>query len=331
MTRPKEPWLAQYAFSVAELPRTIAFYCDVLGFAKSNGLMGWGEGLSRIQGLPVPGSAVLWWVIDRQDFVQLEFWQYSRPRPRPRPDNWRPNHIGYTKLALHVADFDDAVGRLEAAGSPATGPIVGEEGARRACFRDYEGLLFEIMEADVTGWPMREPRWPNVPVAARAVTISVPDLDRARRFWGEGLGASELPGFSLHEPAHEALWGMDGAKRDAAVFRAGDGLIELVQYHSPAPEPWPADYTLNNLGFLNVAFGYRERDHIEATYQNLLDMGYTANVVLGRKGPFASTYVNDDRGFSVELFYNEPELDSLLGFEPEKTFRDIVVPGVPWT
>jgi hypothetical protein len=128
----------------------------------------------------------------------------------------------------------------------------------------------------------------------------------------------------------EALWGLDGARREVAVVRAGDLLLELQQYHDPAPRPWRPGYVLNDLGFLNVAMGYRSRDHIEETYANLLAMGYTANVALGKRGPFASTYANDDQGFSVELFYNEPELDCLLGFEPERTFRSIDVPGIPW-
>ena len=331
MTRPEEPWLAQFAFSVADLPSTVAFYCDVLGFRRSNGLIGLGEGLSRIQGLPEPGAATLWWVIDRQEFVQIEFWNYTRPRPRPRRPDWRPSDIGYTRLALPVQDFDATMARVRTAGLAPLGPVLRDaDGGRRVAFRDYEGLVFELMERDPATWPTHAPRWPDTATAVRAVSLSVPDLERAKRFWVEGLGARELPGFALHTPEMEALWGLEGARREATVLRAGDGLIELCQYSEPEPRPWRPGYVLNDLGFLNVAMGYRDRDQIEAAYRNLLEMGFEANVPLGPKGPFASTYVTDDQGFSVELFYNEPELDCLLGFEPEKTFRDIEVPGIPW-
>ncbi|MFN0095827.1 MAG: VOC family protein [Dehalococcoidia bacterium] len=330
MPTPNEPWLAQLAFSIADLPRALDFYSGALGFVRSNGLMGSGEGLSRIQGLPEPGRATLWWAIDRQDFVQLEFWNYTKPRPRARPEDWRPSDIGYTRMAFHVADFDVALARLRTAGVLPITPPLGPTGERRAAFRDFEGLIFEIMEHDLTPWGAKPPRYPNTPVAIRAVSASVPDLKRALRFWCEGLGCVELPGYALHTSEMESLWGLPGAKAETAVVRAGDLVLELQQYHDPAPRPWRPGYVLNDLGFLNVAMGYRSRAHIEATYENLLSMGYTANVPMGTRGPFASTYVLDDQGFSVELFYNEPELDCLLGFEPERTFRDIQVPGVPW-
>ncbi len=330
MPTPAEPWLAQCAFSVADLPRSLDFYCRVLGFVRSNGLMGVGEGLSRIQGLPEPGAATLWWAIDRQDFVQLEFWNYTRPRPRARRDDWRSSDVGYTRVAFHVADFDAAVARLRDASVLPMAPVMDPAGDRRVAFRDYEGLVFELMERDLTPWGAKPPRYPETPVAVRAVSLSTPDLGRSLRFWCEGLGCVEQPGLILHTPEMEALWGLEGATCESAVVRAGDLLLELQQYTAPAPRPWRAGYVLNDLGFLNVAMGYRSRAHLEATYANLIEMGYSANVVPGKRGPFASTYVNDDQGFSVELFYNEPELDCLLGFEPERTFRDIEVAGVPW-
>lgn len=330
MPRPSEPWLAQFAFSVADLPGTARLCCEALGFARSNALMAWGPGLGRIQSLPGDPTAMLWWLIDRQESVQLELWQYSAPTPRPRRPDWRPSDSGYARLALWTADFDKTIARLEAAGKiPLTAPMKYRDG-RRVCFLVAEGLLFELMEEDVVDWDARSPRRPQIPVAARAVSLSVADLDRARRFWGEGLGATELPGFELHPAEMEALWGLAGASRTTAVLRAGDVLVELCQYAHPEPRPWPDGYLLSDLGFLNVAMSYRDPARLHETYEHLIRMGYTANVVPAGQGPFASTYVMDDQGFSVELFYSEPELDCLLGFEPERTFRDVEVPRRPW-
>ena len=324
-----EPWLGQFAFSVADLPRTVRFYCEVLGFQKSNGLLTWGDGLSAIQGLPGPGAATLWWVTDRQDFVQIEFWNHTAPRPRPRRDDWRPSDVGYNLLCLHVEDFDGALARLGAAGLAPIAPAEDFGGGRRVCYRDYEGLLFELMERDVSSGVERPARWPEIGVSVRAARASVPDLNRARRFWCEGLGFTELPADTIHSPEMERLWGLEGARRETAVLRAGATMLELAQYEHPAPRGWRPGYTLNDYGFLNVALGYRDRDHLQATFDNLLSMGYRANVPLGREGPFATTYVTDDQGFSVELWYNEPALDGFLGFEPERTFRDVAVPSRP--
>ena len=322
-----EPWLGQFAFSVADLPRAVRFFCEVLGFKKSNGLLTWGDGLSAIQGLPGPGAATLWWVIDRQDFVQVELWNHTAPRPRPRRDDWRPSDVGYTMLSLHVDDFDGCLARLSAAGISPLAPPEDFGGGRRVCFRDYEGLLFELMERDVTSCALGPPRGPGTSVAVRAARASVPDIDRARRFWCEGLGFTELTDLVLHPPQMERLWGLDGARREAALFRAGATMLEVARYEQPLARGWRPGYTLNDYGFLNVALGFRSRDALQATFENLLDMGYTANVVPGKEGPFATTYVTDDQGFSVEMWYNEPALDGFLGFEPERTFRDIRPPS----
>ncbi|MCC6382670.1 MAG: VOC family protein [Dehalococcoidia bacterium] len=330
MPRPSEPWLAQFAFSVADLPGFARLCCEGLGFVRANALMPWGPALGRIQGLPGDPTAMLWWLVDRQESVQLELWQYSTPTPRPRRRDWRPSDTGYARLALWVADLEKTTARLQAAGLVPIAATIEDKRGRRVCFRMAEGLVFELMEEDAAVASPRPPRRPEIPVAARAVALSVPDLECARRFWGEGLGATELPGFTLHPPETEALWGLPGAACTTAVFRAGDVLIELCQYERPEPRPWPDDYLLSDLGFLNVAMSYRDRAQLQATYDHLLAMGYTANVAPAANGPFASTYVTDDQGFSVELFYSEPELDRLLGFEPERTFRDVAVPGHPW-
>ena len=230
-------------------------------------------------------------------------------------------------LSLHVDDFDRCVARLAGAGLSPLAPAEDFGGGRRVCFRDYEGLLFELMEQDVTSRALMPPRWPGTTVAVRAARASVPDLDRARRFWCEGLGFTELADVVLHPPEMERLWGLEGARREVALLRAGPTMLEVARYEQPAPRGWRPGYTLNDYGFLNVALGFRSRDLLQDTFENLLDMGYTANVVPGKDGPFATTYVTDDQGFSVEMWYNEPALDGFLGFEPERTFRDIQAPG----
>jgi len=54
-------------------------------------------------------------------------------------------------------------------------------GTRRVCVRDPEGVLLELMEDDprLPSTPLRAR--PEVPVAVRSVTLSVPDLDRHGR------------------------------------------------------------------------------------------------------------------------------------------------------
>ena len=313
------PGIAQFAFSVSDLPRAAQLYCDVLGCVKASGLLIWGDFLATLQRLPDPAAA-LWWVIDRQDFVQMELWGYTRPIPRPLARDWRPSDIGYTRSAFHVDDFDAALGRLGEVDLTTLSPPQGPAGDRRVCIRDQDGFIIEVLERDPLP-DARPPRWPQASCAVRSVSLSVPDLEKARRFWVETLEVPEVAPSLLHTPEMEALWGLPGARAETLLLRAGDGLIELQQYQEPAPRPRPDGYLLSDIGILNIALGYRDREAFTAAFTRLLDGVYRANVMPNDEGPFTSSYVNDDQDFSLEMFYCAPEIDEYLGFTPERSWR----------
>ncbi|HJP40466.1 MAG TPA: VOC family protein [Dehalococcoidia bacterium] len=312
------PGLAQYAFSVSDLPRTAQLYTQVLGFVKSDGLLLWGNLLGNIQGIPDPG-AVLWWAIDRQDYVQLELWDYSRPTPRAKPLDWRPSDIGYNRISVHVADFDGTLASLAGFGVPPVAPPLGPAGDRRVCVRDQDGFLIELMERDPLP-DAREPRWPQASSAIRSVSLSVADIGKSRAFWIETLGLEEVDAALLHSHEMEALWDLAGAKSKRILVRAGDGLLEIQQYSEPMPRPRPDGYLLSDIGILNVALGYRDREPFQAAFDRLVANGYKANVQPNPEGPFTSVYVNDDQGFSLEMFYCDQSLDEYLGFTPERSW-----------
>ena len=313
------PGVAQFAISVSDLPRAARLYCDALGCRKAGGLLIWGDFLATLQRVPDP-EAVLWWLIDRQDFVQLEVWGYTRPRPRALPNDWRPSDTGYARTIFHVDDFDGALAQLPRLGLATVTPPAGPRGERRACIRDHDGLLVELLERDPLP-DARAPRWPEAGCAIRGVALSVPDLDKARRFWVETLALEEVDAALLDAPDREAQWGLHNARSEGLLLRAGDGLVEIRQYHDPAPRPRPDGYLLSDVGILNIALGYRGRDAFDAAFARLLDAGYTANVMPNAEGPFTSSYVNDDQGFSLEMFHCAPEVDEYLGFTPERTWR----------
>jgi catechol 2,3-dioxygenase-like lactoylglutathione lyase family enzyme len=109
------PPLCQIAFSVSDLRRTHRWY-QIFGFLPGGGTRLFrGPLASRVQGLPNAASTC-WWLVDQQDFFQLELFQFKRPPPRPRPADWRPCDIGYAMVGLHVADFDAVLARLQRAG-----------------------------------------------------------------------------------------------------------------------------------------------------------------------------------------------------------------------
>jgi catechol 2,3-dioxygenase-like lactoylglutathione lyase family enzyme len=323
--------LFQVSISTIDVQRSRRWYVEMFGFAPS-GRMGPellledGEGKGQAEGSPdlaaiqgIPGAAIseILWMVDQQDFFQFELFEYKTPEVKLRRDGWRPCDIGYTMVGLHVADFDAVLDRLKRAGSwPLTAPM-GEPGARRICVYDSDGVLLELMEADSrTPTPVARPRH-EIPVAARSITLSVPDLDRSRRFFVDTLGLRQAGADLLHQPAHEALWGLEGATREVALLYAGDFWVELVQYRQPLGAPWPVGYQISDQGLFNVGLGSRDRNRFEQVRDAVADAGYVLHA--DHPQQFLDVrYLVDDQGFSVQLNYNGEEMDQRLGFVPDR-------------
>lgn len=321
--------LFQVSISTIDVRRSRDWYVNMFGFVPSGGMRPRefiadqkqrGEvpqslDLGELQGVPGAEVDQILWLVDKQDFFQFELFEYVRPEVKLRSADWRPCDVGYTAIGLHVDDFDDVVDRLMRSGSwPLTGPM-GDRGDRRVCVFDPDGVLVELMESSQpTPSPVASPR-PQVPVAARSVTLSVPDLDRSRAFFAGTLGLRDAAPDLLHRPEHEALWGLDGAARDVALLYAADYWVELVQYHKPAGRSWPDGYQITDQGIFNIGLGSRSRSLFERYRDAAAEAGY----VLHQANPqefLDVRYIVDDQGFSVQLNFNGEEMDGRLGFVP---------------
>lgn len=76
-------------------------------------------------------------------------------------------------------------------------------------------------------------------VALNHVGVSVADLDRARAFWMDGLGAVDHGGFGWPvgtTPADESL-ATEGTAAQVALLRTDAAFLELFAFSSPAPAP----------------------------------------------------------------------------------------------
>jgi short-subunit dehydrogenase/catechol 2,3-dioxygenase-like lactoylglutathione lyase family enzyme len=313
--------LSQIALSVSDLRRTQRWYREALGLEPAGGTnLFAGPLASMVQGIPRSASTC-WWLVDRQDFFQVELFEFRSPLVREMPAGWRPCDIGYTTMAFWVDDLDAAIDRAHQAGSEPLSDPIGEPGSRRVCLRDPDGVLVELMEDDPRASSPRSRPRPEIPAVARAVTLSVPDLERSRRFFADVLGLTVAEHVELHRPEHEALWGLDGAKRERLCLWADDFLVELVSYSDPTGRPPPDGYRISDLGLLNIAFGSRERAGFEDAWRRCRDAGHEGNGPPLRLGPWSVIYVNDDQGFSVELLHVEPWYEGQMGFRPRSTPR----------
>ena len=308
--------LAQVALSVVDLPATERWFREGLGFWPAGGSrrMMRGPLASRVQGLPRVASTC-WWMVDRNDFFQLEMFQFERPLARLMPHDFTPRDVGYARIGVWVADFDQTLTRLARLSSLPLGDPIGNAGARRACVRNPDGVYVEIMEDDpLAGIGLASSR-SACPVAVRSVTVSVPDLGRSEAFFVRGLGL-ERADAALRAPEHEALWGLAGARTRSSVFAAGSALVELVQYLDPIGRPRRPGYRISDQGILNIAFGARSRRDHGKLYGRARAAGARPNCRPIHLAGAGVVYVNDPDRFSVELLWMSPASDKRWGFTP---------------
>ncbi|HWF52847.1 MAG TPA: VOC family protein [Solirubrobacteraceae bacterium] len=315
------PKIIQVALCSSALTRSVRLYCEAFGFADAGGRTFWGEWLARVQGLGTEAETILWWLVGRQDYFQLEFFNHTQPRQRPIPDDWRASDHGWVRWGLAVPDFDDALARLDRLGvEPMTEPM-SCGGLRRVCFRDPEvGVVVEVMEEgrELPGG-IRPRHYDLVPAVVYAA-VSVPDLDRARTLYVDTVGLVAEPETVLHPPELEALWGLEGARRKSFVARGGDIYLEVVEYEEPVGRPKPPGYRLSDQGFMNIAIGLRDRDSLEELIARLAANGHEANHSELPPPPSGGTYITDADGISLEVFAAPREFDEEFGFRPQATF-----------
>jgi len=313
------PQIAQIALCSTDIPRSVQLYTEGFGFADAGGKVLWGPRVAQIQALGDDSAFTLWWLVGRQDLVQLEFFHHTTPPQRAVAER-APNDLGWSRFGIAVPDFDAALERLAGLGVQPLSEPLAHEGLRRACFRDpYTGALVEVLEEGAATPGGIRPRFYDLVPAVVYATINVPDLAEARRWFVETLGLVEEPETVLHPPALEALWGLAGVEREGFVARGGDVYLEVVRYDDPAGRPLPDDYLLSDRGFMNVALGFREAALLASTYERVVANGYRDNFRLPRVA--GGTYVNDAQGNTLELLLASRELDPRFGFAPQPVFR----------
>ncbi|MCP5122310.1 MAG: hypothetical protein H6984_07560 [Pseudomonadales bacterium] len=309
------PPLIQIAFSVLDLRLTERWFREGLGYLPAGGNTEFMSSplAEQVQGLPGAASTC-WWLVGRNPWFQLEMFQFRQPRAKPMPVDFRPCDIGYTRIGVHVSDFDAALANLQALGTRPLAPPMGSTGNRRACVRNPDGVFVEIMETDPLADNSEGKR--ACPVATRSVTMSTPDLAASVAYLSAVTG--QMPAdIELHRNEHEALWGLSRANCERAVFACGDILLELVQYLDPVGNPWPTGYRICDQGILNIAFGARNQaDHMQV-YERASQFGASPNCTPLHMPDAGVVYLNDTLGFSVETLWMTPgKADRQWGFEP---------------
>lgn len=312
--------IAQVAFCALNAGHLRDWYQSAFGMVKAGKIFSAPPlNTDQIQGIsPNPTESVSW-LVDQQDYFQLEFFQFYRPKSQPKPSDWRPCDIGYNMVGIFVSDFDKALHQIGAVSDTALPPIAGDVGDRRLCLQDPEGNWLEVMERDpITQIEGAQPSIarPELQSATRFMRVSVPSLDETRDAFVNAMGLTVVDDFQLHTPEHEALWGLEGAEVKTALLRSRNFLVELVEYQSHQPRNRPQGYQISDQGFMNIALGYRETAEFDRSFEHATSNGMRANGKPLDLGMFRVMYVNDPQNFSVEMLNARQALWSLSGFNP---------------
>jgi catechol 2,3-dioxygenase-like lactoylglutathione lyase family enzyme len=306
--------IVQVALSTMDGERSRDWYQQGLGFLPAGSLAPTAD-MSATQGVAGARVRKLLWLVDSQDFVQLEIFEYSSPPVRPLRADRQPSDIGYARVGVWVADFDSALARLARLGARPVRPLAGPSGARRACVFDPDGIMVELMEDFVPAPRSRPLVRPGAGVALRAVTASVPDLDVSLRFFRDAIGMTEIPEVVLHTGAQESAAGRRRIPRRRALLAAGQLWLELAQYDAAGGRPRPADYRITDQGILNIAVASRTLDGYRGLRDRVTDAGYQVHAEVARQH-LRIQYALDHAGFSVELGYFDAARDPVAGFQP---------------
>jgi len=92
-------------------------------------------------------------------------------------------------------------------------------------------------------------------VAIQHIGVSVPDLEKAREFYIDLLGAVEV-GTPLQWRANPFIDAIVGLKDSAArqfMCRLGNAFIEVFEYSSPRSAPQDPDEGVNRYGYTHFA------------------------------------------------------------------------------
>ncbi len=306
--------LCQVAMSVMDMDESVSFYED-LGYRLCGGkkrLGGWI--VERIQNYKgVSGS--LRWMTDASPGFQLELFHYENPPVRAMPRDARPCDIGYRRMGLRVADFDDVMARMRARGAPFVSEPESYAGGRRACIRDPNGVCLEIMEEDIPASPGVERRTlaDGSRVRTRSLTLSVSSLEQAERYF-DGVLGMERSGVTLHTPEMEGMWGLEGAHARTTLLTCDDFFLELVEYLSPKGRARPEDQHIGDAGIWHFALGFRKAKYVKQAYREACTAGHSGYSKPLNLGLANAVYMKTDQGFTVEYFYSLAVVRRFFGF-----------------
>jgi len=262
---------------------------------------------AKMLGIPEFEIAGASWVAGADSMSQLELFQISRPPPVALPADFGPRYAGYGVVGLVVADFEAMRDRTRAAGTQYA--ITGTRPKRSMWMKDPDGVPLEIMERDPLGLHGAH----QASASIRSVTLTVSDLQKAKRFWTSAVGLSgESPGAYIFNAFPKAL---GAGEWDQEVVKGGTVLIRLLRPRGSAVVPRSPDQKLS--GVYHIAATLDDRTSWEALIQRVRALGYPllsieSALLMGNDA--GAIYGHDDQENIVEFGFVLPGHEGKYGW-----------------
>ncbi len=242
-------------FAVANMDRAVAFYTQVLPFAKVSDQEFSGRPYELLSGVFGARGRI---VRLRLGSEEIELTEFLAPKGRPVPDDIRPNDRLFQHIAIVVSDMTKAYGVLKARGVehastapqrlPDWNPNAG--GISAFYFRDPDRHFLEIISfpagKGLSKW--HEPTQ-SVFLGIDHTAIVVDDTNASLRFYRDTLGLQVAGESENYDVEQEHLNNVFGARLRITALRAarGPGIV-LLEYLAPRDgRPTPADLRANDI------------------------------------------------------------------------------------
>ena len=310
----EKPSVNQIAICTDNLEKTSAFYADLFDLPRVGGTLFKGTVTESVTGLPGAQRSA-GWLMDDRDFFQFEMFQYHTPSPGVFGEQRQPWDIGYSRIALEVADLVAFRQRCMQRSVKGLSAIKSVAGKSYFVLRGPNNVLIEVGQA-VTA--IRE----GFGARFAGVALNVPDLDVAINSFHKAIGCP----FITDTPADKGtLWDETSSPKRSVLLDGGTVWLELNEYAEKKSAAWPDGYRICDFGQQNVAFGSRESAGIKALYQRMINGGFRPNTPLvSSLGQVQLTYLNDPKGFNVEILMVRPWLDGVMGFRHANWFDRVL-------
>ena len=313
--------LQHVGMGVRSIERTYRFYRDLMGFRV--GISDQTEYQADMA--PMVGDLVEMRVMMAANVAggaAIELVQHTSTPPREAGEPLQWGDLGYLELGLKVHHLEDVHLDLERRGVEFVTPVLSMElssgGTERyAYLRDPDGLLIQLVEESTRN------RASSVG-GARHVAIGVSDMGRARDFYREVLGFTEvIHEFAGRMPELDAVTGgrememvilRHGGERKSALPLLERAIVKLVHTPGYRGRPTFEGRRWGDVGLMEMAFDVTDlaesTDHLVARGADLVHPPTWVDMGQGTLGAFS--YVKDPDGTLIE----QAEVERIMWVSP---------------